>query len=194
MSTKEKNSQAKRIYDKPSKTWFEVTPEQYAEFDRWRTNKRKREQYHGRCMCKREKWWLCDGMCEDCEFHAPGDTLSLDATTTNENGDETCLLDSIASPESDPIDIILDRPKLSRSECCVMRTSRTRILLTLSKLSVLLSDHVSPRQRRNFARNSVKSFLSKSVSAPAAVLVAGVFSKKFLLPSSITPPHLQWEV
>ena len=39
MSTKEKNSQAKRIYDKPSKTWFEVTPEQYAEFDRWRTNK-----------------------------------------------------------------------------------------------------------------------------------------------------------
>ena len=50
MSTKEKNSQAKRIYDKPSKTWFEVTPEQYAEFDRWRTNKRKREQYHGRCI------------------------------------------------------------------------------------------------------------------------------------------------
>lgn len=48
-------------------------------------------------------------MCEDCEFHAPGDTLSLDATTTNENGDETCLLDSIASPESDPIDIILDQ-------------------------------------------------------------------------------------
>ena len=102
-------NQSKRIFDKGTKTWFEVTPEQYAEFDRFRTNKRKREQYHGRCMCPRSKWWLCDGMCEDCEFHAPGDTLSLDATTTNENGDETCLLDSIASPESDPIDIILDQ-------------------------------------------------------------------------------------
>ena len=56
------NVNVKRIYDKQTKTWFEVTPEQYAEFDQWRTNKRKREQYHGRCMCPRNKWWLCDGI------------------------------------------------------------------------------------------------------------------------------------
>ncbi len=73
----------KRIYDKQTKTWFEVSPEQYEEFDRWRTNLRKREQYHHRCMCPRSKWWLCDGMCQDCEFHAPGDTLSLDMTVAN---------------------------------------------------------------------------------------------------------------
>ena len=36
----------KRIYDKQTKTWFEVSTEQYEEFDRWRTNLRKREQYH----------------------------------------------------------------------------------------------------------------------------------------------------
>ena len=47
-----------RIYDKGTRQWFEVTPEQYAEFDRFRTNKRKREQYHKRCMCPRSKWGL----------------------------------------------------------------------------------------------------------------------------------------
>lgn len=54
-----------RIYDKQTKTWFEVTPDQYAEFDCWRTNLRKREQHHHRCMCPRNKWWLCDGRCHD---------------------------------------------------------------------------------------------------------------------------------
>ena len=76
--SKEVSRKPYRIYDKGTRQWFEVTPEQYAEFDQWRTNKRKREQYHGRCMCPRNKWWLCDGLCDDCEFHAPGDMLSLD--------------------------------------------------------------------------------------------------------------------
>ena len=74
-------------YDKQTRTWFEVTPEQFEEYDRWRTRIRKREQYHRRCMCPRSKWWLCDGMCQDCEFHTPGDTISLDAPVANKDGD-----------------------------------------------------------------------------------------------------------
>ncbi len=58
------------IYDKQTRIWFDVTPEQFQEYDRWRTRIRKREQAHGHCMCPRSKWWLCDGMCQDCEFHA----------------------------------------------------------------------------------------------------------------------------
>ena len=91
-------SKAKRIYDKQTKKWFEVTPEQYKEFDNWRTNLRKREQYHHRCMCPRNKWWLCDGMCDDCEFHAPGDILSLDMPSSNDDGDEVTLLDMLEDP------------------------------------------------------------------------------------------------
>ena len=96
MKTNENN--VKRIYDKQTKTWFEVTPEQYKEFDTWRTNLRKREQYHHRCMCPRNKWWLCDGMCDDCEYHAPGDILSLDMPTSNDDGDEVTLLDMLEDP------------------------------------------------------------------------------------------------
>lgn len=106
---KSNENNVKRIFDKQPKQWFEVTPEQYEEFDRWRTNLRKREQYHKRCMCPRNKWWLCDGMCDDCEFHAAGDVLSLDKTVSNDDGDETRLLDSIPSSTSNLNDIILDQ-------------------------------------------------------------------------------------
>ena len=100
-----KANQSKRIYDRQTKSWFEVTPEQYKEFDTWRTNLRKREQYHHRCMCPRSKWWLCDGMCDDCEYHAPGDILSLDMPTSSDDGDEVTLLDLKKSSATKPSSI-----------------------------------------------------------------------------------------
>lgn len=108
------NVNVKRIYDKQTKTWFEVTPEQYAEFDQWRTNKRKREQYHGRCMCPRNKWWLCDGMCDDCEFHASGDVLSLDKHVSNDDGDEVTLLDTLVDPAPSIESILCDKEELNQ--------------------------------------------------------------------------------
>ena len=108
------NVNGKRIYDKQTKTWFEVTPEHYAEFDQWRTNKRKREQYHGRCMCPRNKWWLCDGMCDDCEFHAPGDVLSLDKPVSNDDGDEVTLLDTLVDPAPSIESILCDKAELDQ--------------------------------------------------------------------------------
>lgn len=107
-------SQPYRIYDKQTKTWFEVTPEQYAEFDRWRTNKRKCEQYHGRCMCPRSKWWLCDGMCDDCEFHAPGDVLSLDKPVGNDDGEKVTLLDNLADTAPSIEEVICDKAELEQ--------------------------------------------------------------------------------
>lgn len=111
---KKNENNVKRIYDKQTKTWFEVSPEQYEEFDRWRTNLRKREQYHHRCMCPHSKWWLCDGMCQDCEFHAPGDTLSLDMPVSNENGDEVTLLDTLVDPAPTIESIICDKAELDQ--------------------------------------------------------------------------------
>lgn len=111
---KNNENNVKRIYDKQTKTWFEVSPEQYEEFDRWRTNLRKREQYHHRCMCPRSKWWLCDGMCQDCEFHAPGDTLSLDMPVSNEDGDVVTLLDTLVDPAPTIESVICDKAELDQ--------------------------------------------------------------------------------
>lgn len=111
---KKNENNVKRIYDKQAQTWFEVNPEQYEEFDRWRTNLRKREQYHHRCMCPRSKWWLCDGMCQDCEFHAPGDTLCLDMPISNEDGDEVSLLDTLVDQAPTIESVICDKATLDQ--------------------------------------------------------------------------------
>lgn len=112
--SKEVSRKPYRIYDKGTRQWFDVTPEQYAEFDQWRTNKRKREQYHGRCMCPRNKWWLCDGLCDDCEFHAPGDMLSLDKPVSNDDGDEVTLLDTLVDPAPSIESILCDKAELDQ--------------------------------------------------------------------------------
>ena len=114
MAIHDNPSRQNHIYDKQTRTWFEVTPEQYGEYDRWRTRIRKREQYHKRCMCPRSKWWLCDGMCKDCEFHAPGDTISLYAPVTNEDGDEVTLADTLMDPDSLFVSAMCDREELSQ--------------------------------------------------------------------------------
>lgn len=111
---KKNENNVKRIYDKQTQTWFELSPEQYEEFDRWRTNLRKREQYHHRCMCPRSKWWLCDGMCQDCEFHAPGDILSLDMPISNDDGDEVSLLDTLEDHAPTIESVICDKATLDQ--------------------------------------------------------------------------------
>ena len=65
-------------------------------------------------MCPRSKWWLCDGMCQDCEFHAPGDTLSLDMPVSNEDGDEVTLLDTLVDTAPTIESVICDKAELDQ--------------------------------------------------------------------------------
>lgn len=90
------------IYDKSTGIWFEVPQKEFAEYNRFRSRVRFREKYHKRCSCPRNKWWLCDGMCHDCEFWLGSGDLSLDSTWENEEGDEALFFDEISSTDYDP--------------------------------------------------------------------------------------------
>ena len=68
----------KYIYVNSAKEKFYVTDEEYRDFYREVDAKRKREQYHHRCVCPKELIWRCDGDCDICEFHRNGDFYSLD--------------------------------------------------------------------------------------------------------------------
>lgn len=81
-----------RIYDKPTRTWFEVPEDAYQSYVRECNTHRKRQQGHGLCCCPRNKWWLCDTVCTDCEFHK-SDTISLDAPQGD--GGDAFLIDAI---------------------------------------------------------------------------------------------------
>lgn len=93
-----------QIFDKQTKTWFKVSPDQFEEYDRERRKLRQREQYYKRCNCTRDKWWLCDGMCQDCEFHSEPDTISLDFTDIDEKGEEGSLHVCVTDKDRDPFD------------------------------------------------------------------------------------------
>lgn len=68
----------KYIYVNSAKKKFYVTDEEYRDFYREVDAKRKREQYHRRCVCPKEFIWKCDGDCDICEFRRDGDFCSLD--------------------------------------------------------------------------------------------------------------------
>lgn len=100
-----------RIYDKSLHQWFDVSKDYFEVYDQQRTNYRKRKQYHGRCCCLRNKWWLCDMMCEDCEFRMAGDVLSLDAP---EGDGSVSMLDQQEASGPRMEDVIADRDLLTR--------------------------------------------------------------------------------
>jgi hypothetical protein len=111
MANNDNHRKQYRIFDRLTHTWYEVTPEQYKEFDRWRTNLRKREQYWGRCFCPRGKWWLCDGNCLDCEYHSRTADVSLDEPLPNGEGS---VGDYIPDDRPTPEEIASDHDLLNR--------------------------------------------------------------------------------
>ena len=100
-----------RIFDRNLKEWFEVPADYYKEYDRERTAFRKRMQDHGRFCCPRDKWWLCDMFCEDCEYRRAGDLLSFDAP---EGDGSVTLLDQQEADGPRMEDVIADRDLLAR--------------------------------------------------------------------------------
>lgn len=108
MANNEKQSKTEErfIYDPITHEKYPCSEELFQAYYKEAGRIRKQEQYHQRCMCPRSKWWACTGDCLICEYHAPGDTLSLDEenSESNENLYNTALTD-IAPME----EIIADR-------------------------------------------------------------------------------------
>lgn len=102
-------SKIHRIYLKSTKEWVAVPEEFYCEHTRFYDAFRKKAQYHGKCACPKQKFWLCDGDCFNCEFRRAGDILSLDFENENEDGDTCSPLDSV--PDSAPLmaDVVADK-------------------------------------------------------------------------------------
>lgn len=111
MKANDKQSKSNRIYDKSSKKWFEIPADHYQEYDRERTAYRKRMQSHRRCCCPRNKWWLCDMLCEDCEYCCADNILSLDAP---EGDGSVTMLDQQEVPDPQMENVIADRDLLQR--------------------------------------------------------------------------------
>lgn len=75
---KNNDKKTHKVYLRNLRQWVDVTYQEYLDFNRDIWAYRKKAQYHNRCMCPKNKIWLCDMDCLTCEFFTAGDTLSLD--------------------------------------------------------------------------------------------------------------------
>ena len=111
MSKYVNQSKPNTLYDKPTRMWFEVPADVYVSYVRECNTYRKKKQDHGLCSCPRNKWWLCDMVCMDCEFRKT-DAISLDAPQGDD--EDTTLMDAIPDGrtllEDDAADRDLLRP------------------------------------------------------------------------------------
>ena len=105
-------NQSKRVYSKSTRQWVDVSEEYYRDHTRYYDAFRKRQQAHGKCVCPKNKFWLCDGDCHNCEFRRAGDQLSLDYTTENEDGDVCSPPDSLADTTPSVEEVIADKAEL----------------------------------------------------------------------------------
>ena len=114
MAIKENGQKTYRIYLKSAKEWVDVPEDYYREHTRYYDAFRKKAQYHGQCACPKNKFWLCDGDCFNCEFRRAGDMLSLDYENENEDGDSVSMLDS--TPDAAPLvdEIVCDKATLDQ--------------------------------------------------------------------------------
>lgn len=94
-----------RIFNKSNNTWLDVPEDQYREYDRRISAIRKRMQYHHECFCTKKNLWLCDGMCQDCDYYRPA---ALSLSTPLPDGEGT-LEDYVPSNAPTPEEIVSDK-------------------------------------------------------------------------------------
>jgi hypothetical protein len=102
------------IYIRSTGEKVPVTKEQHDSFYREASRIRDKEQNHGRCMCPYRFIWKCDGDCVGCEYHAAGDTLSLDVPNPDGNGS---MYDYIPDESPSMEEVIADRHASGAALC-----------------------------------------------------------------------------
>jgi len=103
------------VWDEEAQQFYEVlrrvpvSPQVYSEYYRPVWRQQKSAQKDGQCMCARMDLWKCDGDCAACDSHAAGNLLSLNASVEGCEDNDIEIGDTVADPESDFSDSLLDR-------------------------------------------------------------------------------------
>jgi len=98
--------ETKYIYHNRDGSHEPVTEDEFNDFYHYASNFRRTQQRNGLCCCKRDKWMLCDTDCAYCPFQMHNETLSLDYTVADDEGNERSWLEQI-SGEGDLLEDII---------------------------------------------------------------------------------------
>ena len=96
------------IYLRSTKERVPCTKDEFDNYYRDINAFRRTQQRHGRCVCPQRKWLSCDMDCATCPFRRGGDQVSLDYTTEDEDGEETCWSNNLEDPSPLIEDIVVE--------------------------------------------------------------------------------------
>ena len=102
------NENQYHIYLRSTNERVPCTKEEFDNYYRDINAYRKKQQRHGRCVCPESRRLHCDMDCATCPFRRAGDGLSLDYTTTDEDGTEIRWADNLEDPSPLIEDIVAD--------------------------------------------------------------------------------------
>ena len=193
------------IYIRSTKESIPVSKEEFDAYYHDINLYRQRQQHHGKCVCPANKRLDCDMDCESCPFRRAGDFRSLDITTTDDDGNETSWIDSIAdtSPQIDDLIAYNEESASLRITTALIFGSlpTRRVSLTASSATRF----ILPSSPRKMPLPSVTSSITTSVtvalvplpnsrnsspemvwsaSLPRSALTASSFSPRLLKSSS----------
>ena len=109
----EKNAQ-RYIYLRAIKKTVCVTEQEFNAYYQDINAYRRTKQNHGKCVCEKAHWLDCDMDCENCPFHRAGNTLSLDYTISDEDGNEKSWLEDLVDTVPLVEDIVVNEIELKR--------------------------------------------------------------------------------
>ena len=102
------------IYLRSTKERVPVTEQEFNDYYRDINSFRKKQERHGKCVCPSYKRLDCDMDCETCPFRRAGDSLSLNYTIKDDEGNERSWLDDLADNNALVEDLVADGVELNR--------------------------------------------------------------------------------
>lgn len=102
------------IYLRSTNEQVPVTEQEFKDYYRDIDSYRKKMQRHGKCVCPASKRLSCDMDCATCPFSRAGDSLSLNYTVKDEEGNERPWLDDLVDDTALFEEIIADGMELKR--------------------------------------------------------------------------------
>lgn len=111
MAINDNQSNTRFIYSRSLHKKVPCTEQQFKDFYRNVDRIRKKEQYHGRCLCPKKYIWACDGDCENCEHHTGYGEMSLETSNTEDGSN---FLDMELTEATSMEDLVADHDLLQR--------------------------------------------------------------------------------
>lgn len=139
------------IYLRATKQRIPCTKEEFDNYYHDITLFRQRQQYSGHCACPKRKWLDCDMDCQTCLFRRD-DSLSLDYTTKDRDGNESTWGKDIADPLA-TVDTEIEKEELLNA----LRSALDTLTSDEKDICATIMDNLSERSAAaalNLSRNT----------------------------------------